>query len=719
MLSEVVISAKEDPAYAIMRQAIAKRNFHYNQVKEYRCNVYVKGLNRIISAPDKILGFSLSSMGILDTNNSGIIYLSESVSEFSFQKPDRVKEKIIASKVSGSSENFSWNSASDFNIIDFYKNSVHIDFISDRVFISPLADNAMFYYRYRLVNTFIEDNRMIYHIEVIPRRKADPVYSGSIYIVDNLFNIHSLELMLTKNSQLKFIDTLKISQTFVPVKDDIWMPINKRFDVKFQILKIKAEGYYLAIYKDYELNPGFEKNYFTNETLYIEEESNKKDATFWNTTRPVPLTPIETEDYEKKAVIETMRKSKPYLDSLDKKANKFSPIQLLLGYNFRKSFHKFSFHTSPFVEMLNFNTVEGYNLSFNIQFEKELAKKKILRFTPAFRYGTSNRLFCATLNSSFFYNRKNSGHVNIDFGQYVYQFNRNQPITELVNTIYTLLAEQNFMKIYLEQYVAALHRIEVINGLMLWTSAGYSRRIPLNNTDVKSWTDRKNTQFTPNIPDHPFMNGIQFMQHDAFNIKFDLRYRPGQKYVSRPDMKIPLESKWPQFSVSYKKSIPGIFKSELNYDWLQFKIEDLIQLKLLGNTKYLFRTGLFLNKNRLQFIDLKHFNGNQTIIGRNYFDGFQVLDYYAASTHSPYYEAHLEHHFEGFLLNKIPLVRKLKFQEVLGFHFLYNNNFQDWTEISAGIENILRVFRIDFVTGMSRHYSTRFGIRIGMLLNQL
>jgi hypothetical protein len=718
LLREVVVSAKEDPAYAIMRKAIAKREYHLGQVNEFTCTAYVKGLNRIVSAPDKIMGIPLNSMGILDSNNSGIIYLSESVSEYSFQKPDHVKEKMIASKVSGRSDNFSWNSASDFNDIDFYKNTLYIDVLSDRIFISPLADNAMFYYKYRLVHTFAEDERLIYKVEVIPRRKSDPVYRGFVYIVDSLYNLHSLELSLTKDAQINYVDTLKISQTFVPIENDIWMPISKRFDVNFSILKIKAEGYYLAIYKDFNLHPAFDKKYFTNESLKIEDESNKKDSTYWNEQRPVPLTVVETDDYGRKDSLEELRKSKAHLDSLDKKANKFVPMNVLLGYSYRKTYKKFEFRIPPLFNFLNFNTVEGYNMTLSFLIEKELSEKRILRWTPTVRYGISNKLFSATLNSSFYYNRKKSAHANIDFGQYVYQFNRNEPISELVNTLYALLGERNYMKIYREQYVAVSHRYEIANGLMFWVSAKYSRRIPLDNTTDNGWVDKKDREFTSNVPDNDYLNGVQFAEHDAFNIKLDLRWKPGQKYVSRPDMKISLGSKWPEFSVAYMKSIPGVIKSDLNYDWLQFKIQDELHLKIFGTTKYLFRVGSFVNKNRMEFVDFKHFSGNRTIFGKNYFDGFQVLDYYAASTQKTYYEAHMEHHFDGFLFNKIPGFRKLKLQEVFGVHFLYNDDFNDWTEISAGIENIFRVGRIDFVTGISRNHNTRFGFRIGIDFGQ-
>lgn len=718
-LKEVVVSASEDPAYAIMRKAIARREAHYRQIDEYHCTVYIKGLNRIVSAPDKLFGFSLKNLGILDSNNTGIIYLSESVSEFSFRQPDRVKEVMIASKVSGRSDNFSWNSASDFNIIDFYKNSVHIDVISDRVFISPLADNAMFYYRYRLLNTFVEDNRLIYHIEVIPRRKSDPVYSGSIYIVDSLYNLHSLELILTKNSQLKFIDTLKITQTFVPLENDIWMPLSKRFDVKFEVFKIKAEGYYLAIYKNYKLHPRFDKRYFTNESLRIQEESNQKDDIYWEQIRPVPLTPLEEEDYRRKALAEALRQSKAHLDSLDKQANRFVPLQLLLGYSFRKTYHKFSLQTSPIFSLINFNTVEGYNLSCFIDLEKEMLHKKLIRMKPSLRYGIANRLFSATLKADFFYNRKNSGQLGIDFGQYVFQFNRNDPISEPVNTLYTLLAERNYMKLYREQYLNVLHRIEVVNGLMCWVATRYSRRIPLENASVSPWIEKQNVHFTSNVPVNIYLKGEPFPIHDAFLLKIDLRYRPGQRYVTRPDMKIALRSRWPELSISYKKAIPGIFKSQLNYDWIQMKVEDILRLRLLGNTKYLLRGGWFPNIRRIEFPDFKHFNGNQTLIGTHYDEGFQLLDYYTPSTHNWYVEIHTEHHFEGFFFNKVPGVRKLRLQEVLGIHFLYNNHFQDWLEVSAGIENIFRIFRVDVVAGLGQMHSLRYGVRVGALLNPL
>src|SRR5690606_28686529 len=262
------------------------------------------------------------------------------------------------------------------------------------------------------------------------------------YITDSLYNFHSIDLFLIKDAQVKYFDTIKIAYTYLPVQNDVWMPFSKRYDINFNILKIQAEGYYLAIYKDYDLNPQFAKKYFSNETLSVDETSNKKDDEFWGTERPVPLTTDEVSDYVRKDSLEELRKSKTHLDSLDKKANKLDFLDVLLGYTYRKSYSKFYIRTDPFYRIINYNTVEGYNIRFTIQSEKEFSRKRILRITPGVRYGFSNTRLNLWMNGSYYYNRKKFAYINFDFGQNVFQFNRAEPINELVNSLYSLIARK-------------------------------------------------------------------------------------------------------------------------------------------------------------------------------------------------------------------------------------------------------------------------------------
>lgn len=719
-LQEVIVNSKEDPAYAIMRKAIAKRKAYYEAIESYKAKVYIKGLQRIVSAPDKIMGIPINSSGILDSNNAGIIYLSESNSEFSYQKPGKIKENLVASKVSGNSNNFSWNSASDFDIIDFYQNSINLDLISDRVLMSPLSDNAMFYYQFQLLDIQYEDSNAVYKIAVTPKRKNDPVYTGIIYINDRLFNLHSLELFLTKNNQINFFDTLKISQTFVPLNDTLWMPLSKRFDIVFNLLKIKAEGYYLAFYRDYEVNPAFEKKYFSNEVLKVDENANKKDNLFWENSRPIKLTDEEINDYQKKDSLEILHQSSKYTDSLDRINNRFKPINTLFGYTYQKTKKKISIQTSPLFNAINFNTIEGYNLSWSLDFKKEFKQNQLVRIEPAFRFGFTSGLISATLNSRYYYLDKKAAYIGVEGGQMIRQFNRNNPIGELVNSLYSLLRETNYMKLFKEEYLALNHRYEIWNGLMLYTTIKYSNRIELeNDKGISPWNDVKDRVFSSNIPQNEHLSSsMAFPHHQAFIVYINVRYRPGQKYISRPDMKIRIPSKWPEFSVAFNAGIKNVLGSDTRYQRFQFEIKDQINLKILGKSEYILLAGFFTDKKNIPFMDFKHFDGNRVLFGSNFESHFQALDYYKASTTSAYYEGHFQHHFRGFIFNKIPGIRKLKLHEVVGVHALYNKDFENWVEFDVGIENIFKIIRIDFITGIGSQQNTRHAIRVGIELRR-
>ncbi|HSY75213.1 MAG TPA: DUF5686 family protein, partial [Bacteroidia bacterium] len=107
-INEVVVNGNgQDPAYGIISQAIEKRKFYQEQVESYSCDVYIKGVQKVTKHPDKILGREIH-FNELDST-SGIIYLSESVSKFNFKQPDKIREEMISSKVSGNNQAFSYN----------------------------------------------------------------------------------------------------------------------------------------------------------------------------------------------------------------------------------------------------------------------------------------------------------------------------------------------------------------------------------------------------------------------------------------------------------------------------------------------------------------------------------------------------------------------------------------------------------------------------------
>ena len=203
----------EDPAFEIIRQAIKNRKQHLNEVEAFSSHVYIKGLQKLVGAPKKFFGRDIQKTLDLDTNRKGIIYLSESTSDYSFKRPNQVHEEMVSSKVSGRNNSFSWNKASDLTI-NFYENLVlEGTGLSARSFVSPIADNALFYYNYKLLGTTEENGVTINKIAVFPRRKNDPTFRGILYIADNSWRLMGTNLYLTKEAGINLLDTLNVRST--------------------------------------------------------------------------------------------------------------------------------------------------------------------------------------------------------------------------------------------------------------------------------------------------------------------------------------------------------------------------------------------------------------------------------------------------------------------------------------------------------------------------
>lgn len=716
-LKEVVIKAGEDPAYEVIRQAIKKRKFYLNQVNSYTCKAYIKGLQRlkeINKGLGKLLKITTGNNPI-DSSLLGVIYLSESESKYHFRKPNDEKEIMFSSKVSGDNKAFSFNQLSDMKF-NFYENLVSIDGLSDRPFISPISENAFFSYRYRLLGTTFEDGKMINKILVTPKRNTDPCFHGIIYIQENTWRIHSCDMYLTKEAKIDFVDTLKIRQLHAPVRGDtLWMPVSLNFGFHFKFLGFKGDGYYNAVVSDYEINPVFPKKFFKNEILKVEDEANKKDTVYWKDKRPIPLTKEEIDDYRKKDSITRITGSKRYKDSVDKKLNKFKFQSLIMGYFYRNSFKKINFNTTGLLTSgVQYNTVEGVNASMNFNFSKEYEDFKNHAISASIRYGFSNYLWGGKLGWNFLQKPEKFQRFAVTVQSMVNQYNPSNPISESMNSIYSLYTNYNYMKLYRKTSALLFYRRELVNGVYFNASAEYAQRDPLINKSDLLIRDNPNILFTSNDPLHVNTHDSLFKTNNAFIIELNFGFRFKQKYYTVPHRKIISGSKYPKLNLAYRKAIPGL-NTQVNYDLLMASADDDIRLGLLGTFSYRVKAGYFLNNKTMYFMDYHHFNGNQTILANpNYLSSFKLLPYYAYSTKNWYTEVHAEHHFNGFLFNKIPLLKKTKFQEVVGFHALFNDKLDQYYEVNFGIEKIFQIIRVDYVVGYGPFGKFNQGFLLGL-----
>lgn len=714
-LKDVIIQADaEDPAYEVIRNAIRKRKRHLTEVEQYTADVYIKGMQKLLSAPKKFLGQNIDEIGKqigLDSNRRGILYLSESETKISFMQPDKLREEMISSKVSGSNRSFSFNRASDMKM-NFYENLVFIDGLSDRPFISPISDNALFYYKYKLLGTSIENGEMVNKIEIIPRRNADPVFRGLIYILEDSWRIHSTDLYLTKEANISMADTLSMRQEFIQVNSKIWMPSSIRYDFTGGFLGFRFGGYFIALYKNYDFGGNLKKKDFA-EVLKITKEVNKKDSTYWQQARPIPLTAEEQIDYVKKETLAAKRESKVYLDSLDAVNNKFKPLAFIIGsgYNPRNRYKKEYYRFGSLLNSAFYNTVEGFGLNYQASYTKQIdsATNKYLSITGKLRYGFSSERMYGSMFGSI---PIKTSRLSLNMGSDVMDLNNLTPLSQLGNMINTLYFERNLLKVYESKFINMIYSKSLGNVQTSFSAGWTNRRALLNTTDYKI-RDLEGKQFTSNDPLLQDSNLPMFPENQAFKIQFRASYAFSNEYATYPTGRFYSPSKYPRLSINYSKGINGLLGSDVNYDLVSVDLaKSDIKSGLLGSSSFWLGAGKFLNSKSMYFVDYKHFRGNRLWSFSTESNNFIFLDYYKHSTPQSYFEAHLHHNFSGFLTNKIPYIRKLKLSEVIGFNYLSTPKMRNFTEGYAGLQylNFRLVYGRSFVNGKGYDDGFRFGI---------
>ncbi len=336
-----VSATGKDPAYFIMRKAIGMAPFHLRQVKMYQAEVYIRGGGSV----DKLPAMIRRRMKI-EANEAefqeGKYYFSESLNIITFTAPDKYVHRVVSSN---SSMPVSEGQASP---MDYLEASFYQPVLVD-VAISPLASNAFSHYSFTFLGSSSQGDYVIDKIRVTPRRRSQQLFSGVIYIVEDLWAIHSLDL-----TNENMAGSIRIRQLYTPVEQQIWMPVSHEFNVDISIMGVKARVTYTSAVKYLEVEPdrslavprayatvtdaGPEEEVKTAEqreievllakdelssrdmsklarlnrknadrsvekppleieektTFIIDEDATQKDSSYWKEVRPIPLTKEES-----------------------------------------------------------------------------------------------------------------------------------------------------------------------------------------------------------------------------------------------------------------------------------------------------------------------------------------------------------------------------------------------------------------------------------------
>ncbi len=220
-----VYSGNEDPAYGIMRKAISLAPYFLRQIKHYQADVYLKGGFDMNKVP-RLFRKQLKEEGI----EQGKSYVTESINEITFNAPNRYVHKQISKR--STIPNDSENEVMGFINYSFYDSDSELA-------ISPLSRKAFSFYRFRYEGFFQMGEFYVNKIKVDPKKKNQKLFTGYIFIVDNYWNLHSVDLV---NEQ--FFGKVRIKQVQEPVKGKAWLPVTHNFEIDAKMMGFKATANY-------------------------------------------------------------------------------------------------------------------------------------------------------------------------------------------------------------------------------------------------------------------------------------------------------------------------------------------------------------------------------------------------------------------------------------------------------------------------------------------
>ena len=756
-LSQVEVKAgAEDPSLTIMRKAISKATYHRLQLQRYAMTVYLKGTGQLTDAPF-FLKKKLAEEG-LKLNEA---YTSESVSRITFTLPNKVEEKVISIRTNGSNQGAS---PAPYIQTSFYQDQVN-------EVISPLSKSAFVYYQFTHVGSFFDQNLLVSKIKVTPRSRGERVFEGHIYIIDELWAIHSLDL---KTSVLGF--QVHIRQNYSPIAPNVWMPLTQQYTFGGKVFGFAGQFNYLVSTREYDikLNPDLahkpelvdekiqvapsniqrisksassleqlaieqpksQKDYrkllnkYEKEVIQQRQEEEKKgvvaernysvdslarkrDLSYWDSIRPVPLSLLELEGYKRDdslAIIEDAKKSE--VDSIAKKARtKFKPQDLLMGgsYSFGKG-KSVGFPVN--LTKFSFNTVEGYKVGLGFFYRKvediKLSDsvnriRKVFRIDPELRYGFASERFYGKVNIRRSLNKPSSGfNWSLSAGRFAYQFNPENPIQEQVNAAYSLYARRNYLKLYEQDFVQASWGERKSLGLSYQLNFLWADRRVLENVTDYSFLKNTTREYSSNRPFNVEAGDIAFSNHQVAKFQATLDWRPGLTYFIRNGRKIPNLERSPLISFNYQKALPQLSTSGLaaDFDQVQASIKHAFSFGVSGKLDFNVTAGTFLNNRQVFFQDYIHFGGNRTLFSTmGAASNYRVMDYYRYSTAGSYVSSIVHYQFRKFIFTQLPMLRFSGVRENIFVNYLKTQYSPHYTEIGYSLDNLFRIFRVEFAAG--------------------
>ena len=723
-LAEVVVTYQGNPAFPILRRLVANKPVNNREKLEaYQYEAYNKiefDINNITEDFEKKKLFKDFAFIFDHVDTTGgkpflPIFMTETLSDVYYRQRPKVQREIIhGTKVSGiENESISQFMGDMYQNVNIYENFL---VIFGKNFISPIADGGRGFYDYHLLDSNWVGHNWCYQISFKPKRVQELAFSGSMWVNDTSYAVKSIEATIAPGANLNFVQSFQVKQEYEEVKPEVWMLTKDQLVVDLNVIRDRGkpnknpvQGLYgrrSASYRDFVINqPKPPEFYKGADEVVMDIDPLSLGADYWDQNRHENLTKQELEIYHMVDTMKTIPKFRTYVDLVS---------TVITGY-----YTKGKVDIGPYFSTYSFNPVEGNR--FRIGGRTSSGFSTRTEFNAYTAYGTRDQRFKFGVGGKTFVSKTSRQILELGYKQDVEQLGQSVNAFQQDNILGSLFRRTPNTKLTMVEESKASYQREWFTGLDNTVMLRYRTLYPLGDLEYLK----------------PSANGEGLERLNSIHtaeISLNTRFAYKEKYVSGDFARVSLGTSYPTVELHLAMGLPSLAKSEYGYQKLVLHVYQRLQLGALGWMRINAETGQIWGA--LPYPLLILHSGNETV----YYDdlAFNTMNYFEFIS-DRYAQLFVEHHFEGLFFNRIPLLRRLKWREVVtgkavagsldlekhekellllpGMYALDRGPFM---EVSAGIENILKILSVEGVWRLryNDHPGTSpFALRLKLFLN--
>lgn len=707
-------SNKNNPAVELIRKVI--ENKPNNRISNYdfvEYEQYEKTELSLTDKPEKLLKnkllkdirfvFENADTTKIEGKSLLPVYMAEKSSQKYYRKdPEKYKTIVLGEKQVNYGEFIDNNGIKSymnrlFEDVDIYQNNISI---LTNQFLSPIADLSPTFYRFYITDTVENDGIKLIRLSFMPKNINDLLFRGIMFItLDGNYSVQKITMGIGTHTNLNFIRSLKIKQDFEKGPDGRYHVINTNTITEFALTKNSSgiAGERTVTLRNFNINKPQAESVYAGPAIEtnLANNSNSPD-TFWIAHRQPQLTAVEAKVYSNIDSMQNLRSYKRFMDIA---------TLVLAGYKQAGP----NYEVGPVSTFYSFNPVEGFKLRAGGRTTPGFNKS--LYFENYLAYGFKDQKWKYFLSGTYSFNHKSVYSYPLNYVRLSYQYDTKIPGQEL-----QFVQEDNFL--------LSFKRGE--NDKWLYNNifkAEYVREFGQNFTITGGF---KNWKQTPagSIVYVKDIEGVETNVPDitTTELSAELRWAPHEQFYQGKLFRIPIINKYPIIKLRYTAGIKGIMNSEYNYHTLNLAASKRFYLSQFGYTDVTAEGGYAFGK--IPYPLLTIHRANQTYSYQlNSYNMMNFMEF--VSDH--YAGINVDHYFNGFIFNKIPLIKDLKLREVVtakvlygglrqennpamddalikfptdpktGVNTTYNLDGRPYVEVSAGISNIFKILRVDVV----------------------